>query len=152
MKFVYRVIQRQMHLMEKGNPEYAHNQATGELDLVGYNPLTKEEAYDVARKELYLVRQAEDIRRRVTQEEARHVGGYFGKSRLQVSMELEDKAYDDWREWAEREARKIQADKEGAYANFGSEDPLKDVASLMAEEDVLAPPQALPRPGSAGQD
>ena len=84
--------------------------------------MTKEQAYDIARKEFYDIRQQEDIQRRVAQEEARMVGGYFGKSRLQVSMELEDVTYEKWKKWAEGEALKLQAERESAYANFGNED------------------------------
>lgn len=84
--------------------------------------ITKEQAYDMARKEFYDIRQQEDIQRRIAQEEARMVGGYFGKTRLQVSMELEDATYERWKKWAEGEAHKLQAQRESAYANFGNED------------------------------
>lgn len=88
--------------------------------------MSKEQAYDVARKEFYNLRQQEDIQRRVAQEEARMVGGYFGKSRLQVSMELEDAMYEKWKKWAESESLKLQAERESAYANFGNEEDAKD--------------------------
>ncbi|KAK7735241.1 mitochondrial ribosomal small subunit component [Cytospora paraplurivora] len=98
------VVQRQLWLMEN------------------VEAITKEQAYDIARKEFYDIRQQEDIQRRIAQEEARMVGGYFGKTRLQVSMELEDATYDKWKNWAESEALKLQAERESAYANFGNED------------------------------
>jgi small subunit ribosomal protein S23 len=94
--------------------------------------MTKEQAYDIARKELYDIRQSEDIRRRIAQEEARMVGAYFGKSRLEVSMELENAVYEKWKTWAEGQAQKIQAERENAYANFGS----SDEKSIEAEETV----------------
>lgn len=84
--------------------------------------MSKEQAYDIARKELYDIRQQQDIERRVAQEEARMVGAYFGKSRLEVSMELEDQVYEKWKRWAEGEAQKLQAEREAAYANFGTDD------------------------------
>lgn len=84
--------------------------------------MSKEQAYDKARKELYDIRQREDIERRVAQEEARMVGAYFGKSRLEVSMELENAVYEKWKTWAVGEAQKLQAEREAAYANFGSDD------------------------------
>lgn len=84
--------------------------------------ISKEQAYDQARKEFYDIRQQEDIQRRVALEEARMVGGYFGKSRMQVSMELEDATYEKWKKWAEGEAAKIQSERDSAYANFGNED------------------------------
>ncbi|ROW06848.1 hypothetical protein VMCG_03966 [Cytospora schulzeri] len=109
------VVQRQLWLME--NTEN----------------LTKEQAYDIARKEFYNIRQQEDIQRRVAQEEARMVGGYFGKTRLQVSMELEDAMYEKWKKWAEGEALKLQAERESAYANFGNEDNV-NAASVGNDE------------------
>ncbi|POS79943.1 mitochondrial 37S ribosomal protein S25 [Diaporthe helianthi] len=106
------VVQRQLWLMEN------------------HEGITKEEAYDIARKELYDIRQHQDITRRIAQEEARMVGAYFGKSRLEVSMELENAVYEKWKAWAEGEAQKIEAERENAYANFGS----NDEKSLELEE------------------
>ncbi|KAG8164304.1 hypothetical protein KVR01_006222 [Diaporthe batatas] len=98
------VVQRQLWLMEN------------------VEGITKEQAYDIARKELYDIRQHQDITRRIAQEEARMVGAYFGKSRLEVSMELEDAVYEKWKVWAEGEVQKLQTERENAYANFGSSD------------------------------
>lgn len=95
--------------------------------------MTKEQAYDIARKELYDIRQSQDITRRIAQEEARMVGAYFGKSRLEVSMELENAVYEKWKKWAEGEAAKLQAERENAYANFGADEKaeeLEDAGSL----------------------
>lgn len=124
--------------MENGVPEEVLNEATGEKEII-QKPCTKEQAYDLARKEFYLVRQAEDIRRRIATEEARYVGAYFGKSRLQISMEVEDKTYDNWRQWAEAQSIKAQADRESAYANFGNEDANKVLADPELIEEVSAP-------------
>lgn len=84
--------------------------------------MSKEQAYDTARKEFYDIRQQQDIERRIAQEEARMVGAYFGKSRLEVSVELEDVVYEKWKKWAEGEAQKLQAERDSAYANFGSDE------------------------------
>lgn len=81
--------------------------------------MAKEQAYDIARKEFYDIRQQQDIERRVAQEEARMVGAYFGKSRSEVSLELEDVVYEKWKKWAVGESQKLQAERESAYANFG---------------------------------
>lgn len=89
--------------------------------------MSKEQAYDIARKELYDIRQQQDIERRVAQEEARMVGAYFGKSRLEVSMELENAVYEKWKKWAEGEAQKLQAERDSAYANFGTDDKTLEV-------------------------
>lgn len=131
-----RVVQRQLWLMENGIPERVLNEAAGTWELV-YKPCTKEQAYDMARKEFYLERQREDIRRRVLVEEARYVGAYFGRSQLQMGLRSEDKVYDEWRAWAEAENSKMQADRESAYANFGNEDSLKALAEDV-EEDAPA--------------
>lgn len=106
--------------MENGIWEDVKNEETGEVEKV-LKELSQEGAYDIARKELYLERQQEDITRRIAQEEARVVGAYFGKNRLQVSMELEDKTYEKWKLWADSESLKIKAARESAYTNFGSE-------------------------------
>lgn len=86
------VVQRQMWLM--------HN-----------NFLSKEQAYDVARRELYTLRHKEDVERRVAQEEARMVGAYFGKSALQVGMTIENRTYEGWKRFAQRQTAKIEAMK-----------------------------------------
>jgi small subunit ribosomal protein S23 len=68
--------------------------------LMENSGLTKNAAYDQARKEFYALRQEEEIERRVAREEARHVGAYFGKTRLEVSMDIEDQEYERWKAWA----------------------------------------------------
>jgi small subunit ribosomal protein S23 len=77
-------------------------------------------AYDIARKEFYELRHEEAVERRVTREEALWSGAYFGKSALEVGMELEDKTY--------------------AYTGLGSssEDEVADVKSDSAEVTVLS--------------
>ncbi|RDA94684.1 hypothetical protein CP533_2456 [Ophiocordyceps camponoti-saundersi (nom. inval.)] len=78
------VVQRQMWLMK--NEEMSEN-----------------EAYDKARYEFYDLRMAEEIEHRIAIEEARYVGAYFGKSRLEIGMMLEDEEYERWKKWAEEE-------------------------------------------------
>ncbi|PHH86712.1 hypothetical protein CDD83_9862 [Cordyceps sp. RAO-2017] len=75
------VVQRQMWLMQN-------------------QKLNKRQAYDKARKEFYRLRQAEEIEVRVAQEEARYVGAYFGLSKLDVGMGLEDRDFESWKAWA----------------------------------------------------
>lgn len=125
--------------MENGTvPERVFNEATGDWETIN-KPMTKEQAYDMARKEFYLVRQREEIQRRIATEEARFVGAYFNKSRLQISMEVEDRTYDRWRSWAEIQSAKVQAERESAYANFGNEDSLKTLAEGEVEDEAAAP-------------
>ncbi|KAK4242203.1 mitochondrial ribosomal protein S25 [Achaetomium macrosporum] len=92
------VVQRQLWLME----------AKG---------MSKQQAYDVARKEFYKLRQQEEIERRIAVEEARHYGAYFGKTNLQVGMELEDQVYEHWKKWATDQIAKLEAERSAAYVN-----------------------------------
>lgn len=85
--------------------------------------MTKEQAYDAARREFYALRHQEEVERRVAQEEARMVGAYFGKSALQFGMDLEDHTYERWKTWAASETSKIEAERSRAYVTFGNEAP-----------------------------
>jgi len=104
------VVQRQLWLM--------HNVAG----------ITKEQAYDQARREFYRLRQEEEVEVRIAQEEARMVGAYFGKTRLQVGMDLEDQQFERWKQWAEAETARLDAERSQAYVSFGDEksDPAAD--------------------------
>lgn len=81
------VVQRQLWLMQNEN-------------------MGRQKAYDVTRREFYRLRQEEEIEKRVALEEARYVGAYFGKSRLEVGMLLEDSEYENWKVWAGKQAEK----------------------------------------------
>jgi len=107
------VVQRQLWLME--------NQG-----------MSKEKAYDVARKEFYKLRQQEQIERRIALEEARYVGAYFGKTNIQVGDQLEIQSYNKWRDWASLELAKQAADK------TASADPLAEMEEAKASETVAA--------------
>jgi small subunit ribosomal protein S23 len=96
---------------------------------------SKSRAYDAARKEFYQLRQQEEIERRIAVEEARMYGAYFGKTNLQVGMELEDATYETWKKWAASEIAKLEAERSEAYAS------VVDVAEdtrLADDEDVAA--------------
>lgn len=122
--------------MENGIPEEVMNEATGDKEII-HKPCTREQAYDHARRDFYLIRQSEEIERRIALEEARMVGAYFGKNRLQVSLEIEDKTYESWKRWAQAETSKIQSARESAYANFGSDDADKDLSDVLPEEEEV---------------
>ena len=70
--------------------------------------LTRAQAYDKARKEFYDLRLQEDIERRVAKEEALATGAYFGKSAIEIGMDIEDKQWDVWKHWAEGAAEITQ--------------------------------------------
>lgn len=82
----------------------------------------KRKAYDTARKEFYRLRQEEEIQRRVTLEEAKHVGAYFGKTRLDVGMQLEDQEFENWKIWAGKESANREAQFSAEVDSFGAED------------------------------
>lgn len=59
--------------------------------------LSAEKAYDMARKEFYDLRLQEDIERRIAVEEARACGATFGKTYLELGIEMEEKYLEQWR-------------------------------------------------------
>jgi len=77
------VIQRQHHLITAGYPLAS--------------------AYDTARKEFYRYRHSLETESRVAREEALSTGAFFGPGPLEVGMQLEDKSYENWKEWAKKE-------------------------------------------------
>lgn len=83
--------------------------------------MSRDHAYDVARRELYALRQEEEIEKRVTREEARYVGAYFGKNRLAISQGLEDKSFETWKKWASQAVTLAQQEKSASYADYGGE-------------------------------
>ena len=117
------VVQRQMYLMDNHN-------------------MTKQQAYDQARSELYAERLKEDVERRVAREEATHVGAQFGKDRITIGMELEDKAYESWRVWADKE---VTAREQMRIAGTAVQDSTSvDAPEAELEELEAAPEQAQP--------
>lgn len=122
------VVQRQLWLMNEGG-------------------LTKSHAYDVARKEFYALRHEEEIERQVAKEEALWVGATFGKTRLEIGMELEDKVYEGWKTWANEEILKMERMRDSAYTGIGTKnaddgssdvDTFADADSMAAEDDTGA--------------
>ncbi|EWY80546.1 hypothetical protein FOYG_16506 [Fusarium oxysporum NRRL 32931] len=103
------VVQRQLWLMKK-------------------EKLGMQKAYDITRREFYRLRQEEEIERRVALEEAKHVGAYFGKSRIDVSHTLEDREFENWKIWAGKETERQEASRNSEIEDFGLEDVEEDVA------------------------
>ncbi|KAF2840533.1 mitochondrial ribosomal protein [Patellaria atrata CBS 101060] len=89
--------------------------------LMHHEGLDKALAYDRARKEFYKVRNLEELERRVAKEEALHTGAYFGKTALEVGMELEDKAWEDWKAWATAEVTTLRQVRQSAYTGLPGE-------------------------------
>ncbi|OAR03020.1 hypothetical protein LLEC1_07120 [Akanthomyces lecanii] len=113
------VVQRQLYLMEA-------------------EKMTQNKAYDLARHEFYKLRQAEEIERRVAVEEARHVGAYFGKTRGDVGMMLEDHEFENWKIWAGKETAARQAREASEVETFDPEDSLPDADAAPAEAQPSA--------------
>lgn len=86
-------------------------------------------AYDQARQEFYALRQQEDVERRIAKEEAEATGAYFSKSTLEVSMDIEDKIYENWKTWALKEISVAEQTREAAYTGTDAQ------PALVAEDD-----------------
>ena len=84
------------------------------------NNISKRSAYDQARQEFYDARLREDVERRVAKEEAMACGAYFGKSTLQIGMELEDKEFERWKAWATKQYEVIEQQQIAANVGYDS--------------------------------
>ncbi|KAF2967142.1 hypothetical protein GQX73_g6412 [Xylaria multiplex] len=104
--------------------------------------MTKEKAYDMARREFYALRHEEDVERRIAKEEAMKVGAYFGKSFLQVGMELEDQQYENWKKWAGKQIQNVQAEQDAAYTNFGAVEESDAEQNDLDSDDIDAVDEA----------
>lgn len=112
--------------------------------------MTPAKAYDQARKEFYEVRLQQDVERRVAKEEALATGAYFGKTTLQVGMELEDKIFEEWKAWAANEV--IQQDQRRAamYTGVDSQTLAEPELDAAAEElEAVIPAQGQEALGGA---
>jgi small subunit ribosomal protein S23 len=99
--------------------------------------MTSAKAYDQARQEFYALRHEEDVERRVAKEEALATGAYFGKSMLEIGMQLEDQAYESWKKWATTEIGLKEQLKNAAYTNV-EEEVLDGLDTLDIEADAEA--------------
>ncbi|KAI1084011.1 mitochondrial ribosomal protein [Whalleya microplaca] len=116
------VVQRQMWMMYR-DPE---------------NPMQKEKAYDIVRREFYALRQEEEVERRIAKEEASMVGAYFGKSHLQVGVELEDKNYESWKKWAGKQIEAVRSEQSQAYTSFGTEAEAEAAPDDLDVDEIMS--------------
>lgn len=107
--------------------------------------MTTAMAYDQARQEFYALRHEEDVERRIAKEEAQATGAYFGKSMLEISMELEDKVYEKWKQWALKEIILMEQTRDAAYTGLENEsavipedDPELEAGLADLEKDIPA--------------
>ncbi|KHN95497.1 37S ribosomal protein S25 [Metarhizium album ARSEF 1941] len=106
-----------------------------QLYLMHAEKMSKRKAYDTARKEFYRLRQEEEIEQRIAVEEAKHVGAYFGKTRLDVGVQLEDHEFENWKVWAGKETANRAARSNSEIETFGAEtneEELDEVAAATA--------------------
>ena len=77
---------------------------------------------------------------RVAREEALATGAFFGPGPLEIGMMLEDRQYDGWRQWAEKEIVALKQLQGSAYTGQGIEgsgqDAALDAGTVDAEEGV----------------
>ncbi|KAK3673845.1 mitochondrial ribosomal small subunit component [Recurvomyces mirabilis] len=78
-------------------------------------------AYDIARHELYRLRHSQETEVRVAREEALATGAFFGPGPNEIGMKLEDKQYENWRRWAEKEIAGIKQLQGSAYTGQEAE-------------------------------
>ncbi|SMQ55952.1 unnamed protein product [Zymoseptoria tritici ST99CH_3D7] len=110
------VVQRQQHLMKAES-------------------LPAAKAYDRARKELYRARHFREVQQRVAREEALAQGAYFGPGPLQIGMQIEDKMYENWKEWAVKEIAAAKALAGSAYT--GLEQQASIIEGISDESEAL---------------
>lgn len=107
--------------------------------------ITKEQAYDIVRREFYALRQEEEVERRIAKEEAHMVGAYFGKSFMQVGIQLEDEQYEKWKKWATKQIESVRSEQNSAYTSFGTDEANADDIDL--DEITTQEPAAEGVPG-----
>ena len=86
--------------------------------------------YDLARKEFYAHRHYADVERKVAQEEALSTGAYFTSSPNQISMQLEDQKYEDWKAWAIQEVEKARQTRDSGVTDLNNEEPMLEGAEI----------------------
>lgn len=99
--------------------------------LIEHSNLTKEAAYDQARREFYHYRHLEDVERRIAKEEALYTGAYFGKGALEVGMGLEDGAYENWKAWAAKQIEESKQTRAQLYSG-----PIEQSVSELDEDEM----------------
>lgn len=111
--------------------------------LMKHQHMDKAAAYDQARREFYSSRHLAEVRSRIAREEAMHVGAYFGKGPLEVGMELEDKAWENWKTWANQQIEAEQSMRAQMFSGPQNEDAgVSDLSDAEYENAVsdLPPP------------
>ncbi|KAI9889881.1 MAG: mitochondrial ribosomal small subunit component [Vezdaea aestivalis] len=95
--------------------------------------ISRDEAYDTARRRFYALRLQEDVERRISLEEASYTGAHFGPSAIEIGHQLEQKAFEAAKVWAAEVARRHNVQKQAAYTS-SKDDVVEDEEE---EEDEL---------------
>jgi len=103
--------------------------------------MSKIEAYDTARKEFYDLRMQEDIERRIASEEAAAVGAKFGKSYLEIGIELENKALEEWKKKA-LALLQLRRGRQAAFSGASSEEEPAAVEAAVVQDVVAGEAEA----------
>ena len=77
-------------------------------------------------------------------------GAYFGKSALEIGMELEDKEYESWKGWATKEVTVLEQNQAAMYTG-GAESVESTVDSNPAEYEAALEevPDQIPAQGQS---
>ena len=95
--------------------------------LLRHTNLSNAAAYDQARKELYRIRHFRETEQRVAREEALSTGAFFGKGPLEIGMQLEDAAYEGWREWAKLQTIALKQMETADYTGLEAEESALEI-------------------------
>lgn len=109
--------------------------------------ISKAGAYDQARKEFYDLRLQQDTERRVAREEALATGGYFGRSAMDIGMELEDKEYERWKVWAEKQVELANQRQAAMYTGFEGVETEPEIESAELEAGLEEISGSIPAQG-----
>ncbi|KPM45670.1 hypothetical protein AK830_g998 [Neonectria ditissima] len=123
----------------KGLQQKGRSVVQRQMWLMTNEKMGKRKAYDMTRREFYRIRQEEQIEKRVAIEEARHVGAYFGKTRIDVAHHLEDREFENWKIWAGKETEKQEARRNTEVESFGVEEEDPEVEAEAAPEAAVVP-------------
>ena len=104
---------------------------------MGQMGFSKAKAYDQARKEFYELRHQEEIEQRVAREEALSTGAVFGKSALEVGMELENKTFEEWKAWAAQQVTLQEQGRSAAYTGLGTQSSAADEDPTSSGMDAV---------------
>ena len=99
------------------------------------------------------MRHAREVETRVAREEALSTGAFFGPGPVEIGMQLEDKAYENWRKWALQETEALRQLNNAAYTGTGGEeDGSAELEPLAADAPELQEVSAAVPGSERGQE